>query len=334
MANLKAAVIGAGKVGQHHARIYSSHPDTDLIAITNTTKEKAQKTAERFNCTGYSGTQQMLYSENPDLVSICTPPELHHTHTILALELSHALCEKPIALKLRDTETMQRKAVQTNKILAVNLQMVTTVPKYQKYFYNPETGQHIFTSFWSSKAQKDSQGKELDKSPTTLLHDLGSHPLSILTRFLPNGHITNIETEGQPNKLRVTFDYSANSQSSHPHTTFKSTITLKNCKKDEEIIRTFGIDNYEVSCQGKEDADGEFFYELEKTDDSQHKRPQIPDPLEQSISRFIQAVKTKETSCPTPPLVTTEEGIKNLEMVLAIESEIKTKQAAHRAPTH
>ena len=53
MAEINAAVIGAGNMGQHHARHYSNFSDVKLVAIADTDKTKAAL-AERFGCKFYS----------------------------------------------------------------------------------------------------------------------------------------------------------------------------------------------------------------------------------------------------------------------------------------
>ncbi len=47
---LRTAVIGAGKMGDIHAKVYDQLPQSVLVAIVDTDIEKAKALAEKYNC--------------------------------------------------------------------------------------------------------------------------------------------------------------------------------------------------------------------------------------------------------------------------------------------
>ena len=47
MTPLRAGVIGVGHLGQHHARLYASLPEAQLIGVTDQSVERAQSIADR-----------------------------------------------------------------------------------------------------------------------------------------------------------------------------------------------------------------------------------------------------------------------------------------------
>jgi len=115
---LKVGVIGVGWQGQNHAQVYSELEETELIAIADIDREKAQKVAKYFGVKKvYTDYSQMLTESEVEAVSITTPDFFHKEPTICALEKGkHVLCEKPLATSLTDVDEMILAAQRSNKI--------------------------------------------------------------------------------------------------------------------------------------------------------------------------------------------------------------------------
>ena len=45
---LKVGVVGVGNIGTIHAEIYKNHPKTELVAVCDIIKERADAAAARF----------------------------------------------------------------------------------------------------------------------------------------------------------------------------------------------------------------------------------------------------------------------------------------------
>ena len=95
----RVAVIGAGFMGSMHAAIFARDPRSQLVAIADRNIELAQTTAARFpGANAYASHEDLLASEELDLVSICTPDHLHLTPALaVAAKGINLLIEKPIA---------------------------------------------------------------------------------------------------------------------------------------------------------------------------------------------------------------------------------------------
>ncbi len=72
----KTAVIGVGKFGQNHARIYSEMPDVDLIGVVDADGEQARSVAQQFKTRAFSDYHEVM--AKVDGVSIVTPTRTHH----------------------------------------------------------------------------------------------------------------------------------------------------------------------------------------------------------------------------------------------------------------
>lgn len=95
------AIQGAGNVSTEHIRAYQNNPNTQVVAIGSRTLEGAKKKAAEcgVDCDVFGAYEQLLEHAQVDLVSVCTPPDLHAAETIAAAEAGkHILIEKPVAV--------------------------------------------------------------------------------------------------------------------------------------------------------------------------------------------------------------------------------------------
>ena len=95
---LRFAILGAGRIGQVHARAVASVPGAELVAVAEPIVEIAEQMRSRFDC-DIREIGQVAASEDVDAVVICTPTD---THADLIEQFTAAgkavFCEKPIDL--------------------------------------------------------------------------------------------------------------------------------------------------------------------------------------------------------------------------------------------
>jgi UDP-N-acetylglucosamine 3-dehydrogenase len=117
---LKAAVIGVGAMGCHHARVYNELEDVELAAVVDANRETAQRVARLWSVPAYDSYEQMLAEVRPDLVSVATPTGLHHKTALQAIDCGiHVLVEKPIAATLGEAREMNERAQQQGVVLSI-----------------------------------------------------------------------------------------------------------------------------------------------------------------------------------------------------------------------
>lgn len=116
--SLKVAVIGAGHLGRHHARIYSEMEGVELAGVADISAERAGEVAERYGSTPYNSHREILHEA--DAFSIVTPTTYHHE---IALDCIRAgkdiLIEKPIAANIAEADELISEAAMRNCILQV-----------------------------------------------------------------------------------------------------------------------------------------------------------------------------------------------------------------------
>ena len=103
MEKLKVGIIGAGRIGQVHAKSITYHiPQAEIVAISDIYFEGAKKVAEELgiaNC--YEDYHEILNNPEITAVLICSSTD---THADIAIEAAkagkHIFCEKPVDLTI------------------------------------------------------------------------------------------------------------------------------------------------------------------------------------------------------------------------------------------
>jgi UDP-N-acetyl-2-amino-2-deoxyglucuronate dehydrogenase len=114
----KFALVGCGRIAKRHSELLGNNQITGarLAAVSDIVYEKAQAIGKKYNVPAYRDMDEMMQSEDIDVVVILTESGYHAEHTIrLAKYGKHIVVEKPMALTLKDADEMIR-ACDSNKI--------------------------------------------------------------------------------------------------------------------------------------------------------------------------------------------------------------------------
>jgi predicted dehydrogenase len=122
---LKAAVIGAGAFGRHHAAKYralaASGQDVELFAIADPSPEVRRAAVAQYGVLAVTDWRELL--GKVDLVSICSPAVTHAEIVRAFLNAgAHVLVEKPIATTIEEANDLVTLARQTGRVLTVGHQ--------------------------------------------------------------------------------------------------------------------------------------------------------------------------------------------------------------------
>ena len=122
---LKAAVIGAGVFGHHHATKYKSlaqsGQDVELYAIADPNAEMLAKARVHHGCKVVADWRELL--GKVDLVSICSPAITHAEIVRDFLKAgAHVLVEKPIATTLEEAAELVALSREVGRVLSVGHQ--------------------------------------------------------------------------------------------------------------------------------------------------------------------------------------------------------------------
>ena len=108
---LKVGLIGAGMMGQVHARAYANLPQAQLAAVADLRAEKANEVASFTGARTFATLDELLANAEVDVIDICLSTPTHAAHTIKALDAGkHVFCEKPIALTMDEARQVAQAA--------------------------------------------------------------------------------------------------------------------------------------------------------------------------------------------------------------------------------
>lgn len=117
---LNSAVVGAGVVSDVHFRGLAACPHTDLVAVCDLDEDRAREAAREHVVTPYTDLGEMLASEDPDWVHVCTPVQTHRDLGVQCLEAgAHVLLEKPATVTTGEFEDLAAAAEANGVTLSV-----------------------------------------------------------------------------------------------------------------------------------------------------------------------------------------------------------------------
>jgi len=101
--------IGCGGIAQYHARFLAQIGDAEIVAgcdpDANAIEAMAGIAGEGF--AGYRDTSELLGHKPLDAVMVCSPTHLHAEHAITALQAGlHVFCEKPMARSMAQARAL------------------------------------------------------------------------------------------------------------------------------------------------------------------------------------------------------------------------------------
>ncbi len=130
----KAAIVGCGSIGSRHIEGYQLCDDIEISAVVDPLEIARRDYQEAYNIPrGYGTIEELLSTEKPDLISICTWHPLHAPQTVAAARagVKGILCEKPMCVDLREADRMIEACEHSGTRLVVSHQRRFT-PGWEK----------------------------------------------------------------------------------------------------------------------------------------------------------------------------------------------------------
>ncbi|MCB1024050.1 MAG: Gfo/Idh/MocA family oxidoreductase [Acidobacteria bacterium] len=109
---IRIGIIGTGFARSTQIPAFLECPDAEVVSIASGSIENAKRTAEDFGIGHFTDDwRETVTRDDIDLISITTPPNLHHEMSLFAIEHGkHILCEKPMAMNVREAREMTERA--------------------------------------------------------------------------------------------------------------------------------------------------------------------------------------------------------------------------------
>jgi predicted dehydrogenase len=191
----KVAIAGCGLIGskEHIPAFLKLQNRAQIVAVCDLNEGLAKEAVRKFNIRKYyTNFSDMLLTEKPDIVDICTPPMTHAQLAVEALEKgAHVLLEKPMALKDQECQRMIEVAQRQNRKIGVihNQIFNPAFVKAREMLQQGDIGNflavHIFlstpTTYMTTK--KDHWAHRL---PGGVIGETGPHGAYLALAFLKN----------------------------------------------------------------------------------------------------------------------------------------------------
>lgn len=115
---VRTAVIGAGKMGEIHSKVYHQLADSELTAIVDSDKNKARVLGKKYKCIYYDNCTPII--GKVDAVTISTPTISHMEIAKLFIENGVAvMIEKPLAASADEAKKIVELAEKHKVVAAV-----------------------------------------------------------------------------------------------------------------------------------------------------------------------------------------------------------------------
>ena len=129
---INVAIVGLG-FGKEFIPIYQDHPNTNMYAICQRTKQKLEEVGGQYKVSKrYENFEELIQDPNVDAVHINSPIHLHAPQSIAALKAGkHVACTVPAATSVEDCRAIVNAANAARK----NYMMMETAIYTREFLY-------------------------------------------------------------------------------------------------------------------------------------------------------------------------------------------------------
>lgn len=196
--DLRAAVVGVGAFGRHHAAKYAAMPGVQLVAVADPSVEARAAAMAAHRVPTVADWQDLL--GKVDLVSVCSPAVTHAAIVRAFLDSgADVLVEKPIATTLEEADALIALAEAEGRVLTVG---------HQERFVFAHSGLLDYRDVplevecWRAGPWT---GRGIDVSSVL---DLMIHDLDLVHQLIP-GAVSDVEARGRTVRGRLADEVSA-----------------------------------------------------------------------------------------------------------------------------
>ncbi len=203
--------MGCGAVSGNHLKALKKLSAVRISSVVDIKKDRADYSAQKYNCKAYYDFYTMLKEDKPDCIHICTPHYLHVPMAVEALNMGvNVLCEKPCAISAEELSllrmTQKKSAAQFGVCFQnrYNEAVVAVKKMLGKEIYGRVTSaraavhwsrdEEYYSDGWHGKIEKEGGGVTVNQAIHTqdLLRYLIGADVKSVTAHVFNDHLKNI----------------------------------------------------------------------------------------------------------------------------------------------
>lgn len=119
---IRMGVIGCGGFGLFALQQFTQVPGVTFVGMAGTHRPASLAAAARFGVENVDDPAVLLAREDVDLIYIATPPFLHFSQAMAAIEAGkHVIVEKPLAITVREADELVAAAQKRDRLVIANL---------------------------------------------------------------------------------------------------------------------------------------------------------------------------------------------------------------------
>ena len=315
MKKIHTAVIGAGHLGQHHARLLSEIPRSELVGVADTDEKTARHIAKNCKTKPFFHHKHLL--EGVDAVSIAVPTASHYEVAKDFLQNGvHTFIEKPITKTVEHARELIDLAKSNNLILQVGHieHFNPAILKLKDIVDRPMfVESHRLGPF--TPRVKD----------IGVVHDLMIHDIDIIMRIV-DSQIESFDAVGVP--ILTDKDDIANVRIKFKNGCTANVTVSRVTPKPMRKIRVFQRDSY-ISINYR-DQSMEVYRKVPVPKPKPGEAPakivrnkirlKVKNQLEMELEHFLDCVEKGQT-----PVVTGEQAMEALDNIIRISEQIREK---------
>ncbi|MBI3243357.1 MAG: Gfo/Idh/MocA family oxidoreductase [Chloroflexi bacterium] len=320
MEQMKVGVIGVGRMGQRHCRVYSNLRRAQLAGVYDVNAKMAEQVAGQYEVPSFSDLNDLL--KYVDAVSLTASTPFHCELAMKCLERGvHVLIEKPIAETLEQAESLVETAEASGHVVLVG-HIERFNPAYVE-LKNVLDGMNVLAVNLRRLSPYEGSNTDVDVVLDLMIHDtnlvldlIGHDPLAVNAYGL-SAHDNALDHV----VANLTFD-------SGP------LMTMTASRVTEQKIRSIEVtamqaylecDLLNKSISVHRRTVGEYVAHNKYRQESVVERIQVPifEPLFMELQHFAECVLDGKK-----PMVSARDGLRALKLVDAIRNSVQERLAA------
>lgn len=114
----KVAVVGTGRFGRHHARVYHELPDAELVGVYDVDAARAAAVAKEYGCRAFERLEDLFGAVEAATVAVPTEKHAEVGERLMDAGID-VLVEKPMARSLAEADSLIAAAERRGRILQI-----------------------------------------------------------------------------------------------------------------------------------------------------------------------------------------------------------------------
>jgi predicted dehydrogenase len=312
---LRAGVVGVGRMGQYHARVYAELWDVELVGVVDVDAQRAGEVARQYDTRAFTDHRELI--GRVDVASVAVPTERHFTVACELLEAGVAvLVEKPVAPTLAQAREMFAVARQAGNPLQVGHveRFNGAVQELRKIVDKPILIESRRLGPFAPRVQKDSVVMDL------MIHDLdivlglvASRPRR-LTAFGTSVHSDTLDVAN----VQIAFESGAIAIITASRATEEKIRTMAITQPDAYILLDYLVQDIEIHRRAaQESTPNRESIRYRQASFVEHLFVHKENPLKLEVLHLLRTLK--EVRAGSPLELSEDDDLRSLAMALEIE---------------